>query len=202
MHVSIFLSWPLFCTHPGNAVGAWQAHNRPVTALLAVDRLSLVSGSANGEIKIWNSYTGELMSECTSHTASIKSLCLLPTPLPSRAAAPALISRMSSQATLSWGDALADAENSAGSSSSGSGADFSAGKQFMSVANDADVCVWECARGRLLTAFHLASCHENVHAAIVISHYRVVARRRPVVRTIRSRVNPVTANWPWRQRRQ
>jgi hypothetical protein len=156
----------------GLTLCAWSAHARPVTALLALDRLHLVSGAANGEIRIWNSYTGELIADCASHTASIKSLCLLPQVLP-----PLPTSRHGS---LSWTTpthssfpttcmrASDDVDPDFGEDTSGVVAGSSgASKQFLSVANDADVCVWD-GSGKLFTSFHIASCQES--ACSVVSH--------------------------------
>lgn len=215
---------------PGLCVRAWRAHDRPVTSLLAVDRVHLVSGAANGQIRVWNSYTGQLLVDRQAHAGSVKILALLPQPVPVPApvlSAPSssVVSPASSASTIPTNAAHAQAAPSSrrqplprarssvalpvaqstalSSSASASSASASAAplggaahqqatstsastlhapvtvatapaivpasRQFASVGNDADVCVWDAATGALVSAFHMSTAQESApHDSFIV----------------------------------
>jgi WD40 repeat protein len=216
---------PIFATlskpHSGLCVRAWRAHDRPITSLLAVDRVHLVSGAANGQIRVWNSYTGQLLVDRQAHAGSVKILALLPQPVPvpvlsapsSSSALPVPASAMTAtnaahahaqaapssrrqplpraRSSVALPVAQPSASSSAFSSASASASASAvppgglahpqvaatsasvphapataaaiapASRQFASVGNDADVCVWDAATGALVSAFHMSTAQES-----------------------------------------
>jgi WD40 repeat protein len=218
--------------HAGLCVRAWRAHDRPVTSLLAVDRVHLVSGAANGQIRVWNSYTGQLLVDRQAHAGSVKILALLPQPVPvpvlsvpsSSSALPVSASAMTAtnaahahaqaapssrrqplpraRSSVALPVAQPSASSSAFSSASVASVSASASavppgglahsqfaansasaphapataaafapasRQFASVGNDADVCVWDAATGALVSAFHMSTAQESApHDSFIV----------------------------------
>lgn len=110
---------------------------------------------------MWNSYTGELLFERQAHAGSVKILALLPHALP--AAQPAVPA--SPSAPPPRRQPLPARQRTSTSSASVTVATSHTAalplrRQFVSVGNDADVCVWDCG-GALVSAFHMSTAQES-----------------------------------------